>query len=82
MAELAIHVDETSAQRIRLRGHVQGVGFRPFVYRLAVQHGVVGHVQNQLGEVEVLAQGSAEVVERFVDGLIADAPPLITLTTL
>jgi hydrogenase maturation protein HypF len=82
VAELAIHVDETSAQRIRLRGHVQGVGFRPFVYRLAVQHGVVGHVQNQLGEVEVLAQGSAEVVERFVDGLIADAPPLSSPTIL
>ena len=76
MAELAIGVGETSAQRVRLQGHVQGVGFRPFVYRLAIQHGIVGHVQNQLGEVEVIAQGSEEAIERFIDGLIADAPPL------
>jgi len=43
---------------------------------LAIQHGIVGHVQNQLGEVEVIAQGSEEAIERFIDGLIADAPPL------
>ncbi len=76
MAELAISVGETSAKRVRLQGHVQGVGFRPFVYRLAIQHGIVGHVQNRLGEVEVIAQGSEEAIERFIDGLIAAAPPL------
>ncbi|MDJ0709150.1 MAG: carbamoyltransferase HypF [Woeseiaceae bacterium] len=61
---------------IRLRGHVQGVGFRPFVYRLAVEHGITGHVQNQLGEVEVLVSGPLEVVERFQRQLIDRAPPL------
>ncbi len=76
MAELATDVGETSARRIRVRGHVQGVGFRPFVYRLALQHGVVGHVQNQLGEVEIIAAGAFDAVERFVERLIADAPPL------
>ena len=64
------------ARRIRLRGHVQGVGFRPFVYRLAVEHGVSGHVQNQLGEVEVLARGPADVVDRFQRELVERAPPL------
>jgi hydrogenase maturation protein HypF len=76
VAELAINIGETSAKRVRLQGHVQGVGFRPFVYRLAIQYGIVGHVQNQLGEVEVVAQGKREAVERFIDGLIAAAPPL------
>jgi len=76
VAELAINVGETGTKRVRLQGHVQGVGFRPFVYRLAIRHGIVGHVQNQLGEVEVVAQGSAEALERFVSDLVADAPPL------
>jgi hydrogenase maturation protein HypF len=76
VAELAVHIGETSAKRVRLQGHVQGVGFRPFVYRLAIQYGIVGHVQNQLGEVEVVAQGQLEAVERFIDGLITAAPPL------
>ncbi len=64
------------ARRIRLRGHVQGVGFRPFVYRQALAHGITGSVQNQLGEVEVVAAGSDEDVERFIASLLADAPPL------
>ncbi|MBT8093408.1 MAG: carbamoyltransferase HypF [Gammaproteobacteria bacterium] len=64
------------ARRIRLRGHVQGVGFRPFVYRLATEHGLSGYVQNQLGEVEVVAAGPAESVNDFIDGLVDEAPPL------
>jgi len=76
VAELAINVGETSTKRVRLQGHVQGVGFRPFVFRLANRHGIVGHVQNQLGEVEVVAQGSAAAIDRFIDDLVADAPPL------
>jgi len=68
--------DNTEALRIVLSGHVQGVGFRPFVYRLATQHGLLGHVQNQLGEVEVVAVGRREVLEHFVRDLIDRAPPL------
>ncbi len=65
-----------AARRVRLQGHVQGVGFRPFVYRLALQHGINGHVQNQLGEVEVVAVGTAASVDCFVRDLVATAPPL------
>ena len=68
--------NETQARSIRLTGHVQGVGFRPFVYRLAMQHGVQGWVQNQLGEVEVLAEASADRLDAFQRGLIDQAPPL------
>ena len=62
--------------RITLAGHVQGVGFRPFVYRLASKHGVVGQVQNRLGEVDIVASGPAEVLRRFETDLVAKAPPL------
>jgi hydrogenase maturation protein HypF len=62
--------------RITLAGHVQGVGFRPFVYRLAVDHGIVGQVQNRLGEVDVIASGTHDALHEFEADLIAKAPPL------
>ncbi len=76
MAELAINVGPVTARRIRVQGRVQGVGFRPFVYRLALRYGLHGHVQNQLGEVEILAAGSPHALERFLSDLVDCAPPL------
>ncbi len=64
------------ACRISLAGHVQGVGFRPFVYRLARQHGLHGYVRNQVGEVEVVAVGTATSLRRFQFDLVEHAPPL------
>lgn len=61
---------------IELSGHVQGVGFRPFVYRLATELGVRGEVRNRLGTVQVIAQGMPAVLEDFRRRLITDAPPL------
>ena len=63
-------------RRIILSGHVQGVGFRPFVYRLAKEHGLTGQVRNLLGQVEVIANGPATALERFEHDLIAKASPL------
>lgn len=57
-------------------GHVQGVGFRPHVYRLAHELGLVGWVRNALGQVEIVVQGPAERVNEFADALISKAPPL------
>ncbi len=62
--------------RITLAGHVQGVGFRPFVYRLAIEHGIVGQVRNRLGEVDIIASGAPEVLRQFEADLVAKAPPL------
>jgi len=78
LAELARHVVRSKeySQRFVLSGHVQGVGFRPFVYRLARKHGLTGHVQNQLGEVEVVASGSANALAQFEHDLIEKSPPL------
>ena len=78
MAELASNVLPATnrAVRIVLSEHVQGVGFRPFVYRLAQQHGINGRVQNQMGEVEVIAVGSENSLQQFQQDLIQKAPPL------
>ncbi len=62
--------------RLRLSGHVQGVGFRPFVYRLAQEFGVAGSVRNLNGEVEILARAPGEVLEQFERALLERAPPL------
>lgn len=57
-------------------GRVQGVGFRPFVYRLAAAAGLCGYVRNRRGQVEIFAQGPRQALERFREGLIRHAPPL------
>ena len=78
LAEIARNVVDglERTERIVLSGHVQGVGFRPFVYRLAKQHGLTGRVRNQLGAVEVVATGPAAELIRFEQDLIDRSPPL------
>jgi hydrogenase maturation protein HypF len=66
----------TQARRIELTGHVQGVGFRPFVFRLAHEYRLSGWVQNQLGQVAVLVQGTPAAIEAFAQDLVARAPPM------
>ncbi|MBL8865415.1 MAG: carbamoyltransferase HypF [Planctomycetia bacterium] len=63
-------------RRLTVWGIVQGVGFRPFVYQLAVRHGLTGYVGNDSAGVIVEVQGEAEQVERFVQDLSAHSPPL------
>jgi hydrogenase maturation protein HypF len=63
------------AQRWRIGGRVQGVGFRPFVYRLASLFEVVGWVRNTGGEVEIHGQGRAETLRAFGEALLTRAPP-------
>lgn len=60
---------------IYISGRVQGVGFRPFIYREAVKHGLRGYVIN-LGDagVEVAAEGPEDEVESFLRDVKADAP--------
>ncbi len=65
-----------SALEITLRGVVQGVGFRPFVHRLALDLGLAGWVRNEAGAVRILAEGPRDSLERFRSALQQDAPPL------
>jgi hydrogenase maturation protein HypF len=64
------------ARKLILGGRVQGVGFRPFVYRVAHRFGVQGWVRNRAGEVEVFVQGTPELLHRFREALVTEAPPL------
>ncbi len=73
------HVDATqtpSACRLLLGGQVQGVGFRPFVYRTAKKTGIQGWVQNCRGEVLIHAEGEAQAIEQFTHRLLQQAPAI------
>jgi hydrogenase maturation protein HypF len=62
-------------RRIDMRGTVQGVGMRPWIYRLAIAQGVSGRVWNHAGGVTIDAFGSTESLEAFVNALATDHPP-------
>ncbi|HSR31198.1 MAG TPA: carbamoyltransferase HypF, partial [Anaerolineae bacterium] len=63
-------------KQVSVRGVVQGVGFRPFVYRLALDHHLTGWVLNHSGGVEIEVEGVPTALEAFVQALTAQAPPL------
>jgi hydrogenase maturation protein HypF len=61
---------------VLVHGIVQGVGFRPFVYRTAVKHGLSGYVRNRRDSlVEILLKGEQESIESFLEDLKGEAPP-------
>src|SRR4051794_24080751 len=62
--------------RARVEGTVQGVGFRPFVYRLAAELELAGFVRNDERGVLVEVEGGEGAVEGFLRRLAAEAPPL------
>jgi hydrogenase maturation protein HypF len=67
------------AYRIRVRGAVQGVGFRPFVYRLARRINVAGSVRNTGEGVEIDAEAPLSKLEEFIAAIKAEHPPLCTI---
>jgi len=66
----------SSACRIRVTGVVQGVGFRPFVWRLAQELHVAGWVRNDAGGVEIAAEGADAQVSALLERLRVEAPAL------
>ena len=67
------------AVELRVSGVVQGVGFRPFVHRLAIRHGVAGWVRNEAGSVCILVEGAPESVAAFAHGVQEEPPPLASI---
>jgi hydrogenase maturation protein HypF len=65
----------SAARRWRIGGRVQGVGFRPFVYRLAHSYELTGWVRNNGGEVEIHAEGPVDRLQVFGDALLSRTPP-------
>src|ERR1700722_6481362 len=62
--------------RIRVRGVVQGVGYRPFVHRLAAEWALAGHVGNDTDGVFVEVEGPSAAIAAFEERPRLDAPPL------
>ena len=60
---------------IEIRGTVQGVGYRPWVFQVARRIGVAGRVWNDARGVSIDAFGQSDVLHRFIDALQIDGPP-------
>lgn len=71
-----------AAARIRVRGLVQGVGFRPFVYRLASELALDGSVRNDGEGVQIDVQGPGAAIDALVARLRSEAPPLARITQI
>jgi hydrogenase maturation protein HypF len=72
----AIPPSTFSRKQIRVRGIVQGVGFRPFVYNLAQSLGLAGFVLNSSAGVIIEIEGPEPALHRFVETLRSSPPPL------
>lgn len=70
------------ATRLIVTGRVQGVGFRPFTARLAIDLGLAGWVRNTPRGVEIQLEGDRERIDRFRERLIAEAPEAARIDTL
>src|SRR5262245_30261344 len=70
------------ARFLRVRGVVQGVGFRPFVFRLAQRHGLSGWVLNAGEGVEIHVEGVPPALDRFVDDLTSLPPPAARIAAI
>lgn len=69
-------------QRFTVTGVVQGVGFRPFVHRIASELGLAGFVGNDSGAVFIEVQGPLARIDEFARRLRADAPPLARINAV
>lgn len=73
---------ENVRRRLLLKGVVQGVGFRPFIYQLARRHGLKGWVRNSSEGVWIEVEGEWGVVEQFTRELSDQAPPRARVESL
>jgi hydrogenase maturation protein HypF len=66
-------------RRLEVTGIVQGVGFRPFVYNLAREHGLTGSVHNHSAGVTIEAEGDCQALDCFERELFSRQPPLAAI---
>ncbi len=69
-------------RRISITGIVQGVGFRPWVYRLATSRGLSGWIRNHSGGVTIESFGPSEALDAFVADLQGDPPPAASIRSV
>jgi hydrogenase maturation protein HypF len=72
----------TAARSVRVRGVVQGVGFRPFVFRLAREHALAGWVLNEQNGVDIHLEGAEQALDAFMRGLETQPPPAARITAI
>lgn len=75
-------ITTATACRIRVTGLVQGVGFRPFVHRLALRHRLGGWIRNGSGDVQIAVEGAPAAIECFLVELRSEAPPLARIEAI
>ncbi|MGD0824040.1 MAG: carbamoyltransferase HypF [Terriglobales bacterium] len=80
--DVPVEVPIEVRRQIEVSGIVQGVGFRPYIYRLATSRKLKGTIRNTSAGVTMEIQGPAETVEDFTARLPAEAPPLARITNL
>ena len=68
--------------KIKVWGVVQGVGFRPFIYRLAHEHNLTGWVRNTSGSVEIEDEGDEASLKDFLNDLKSKTPPMAHIADL
>jgi hydrogenase maturation protein HypF len=77
-----IHPKQGPRKALLVRGVVQGVGFRPFVYRLALEEALAGFIGNDTDGVTIEVEGPGERVEAFLGRLRTEAPPLARIDSI
>lgn len=75
-------MSQTKQEIITILGSVQGVGFRPFVYRLAHHHRIVGSIRNTSRGVEIEAQGSVDALDTFKRDIAREKPERASISKM
>jgi hydrogenase maturation protein HypF len=73
---------EIQRRQVAVRGVVQGVGFRPFVYRLAIEEGLAGLIGNDTDGVTIEIEGSSAALDAFIERLQSEPPPLARIDSI
>jgi len=68
--------------KVSVRGVVQGVGFRPFIYQLASRYDLKGWVLNTSEDVKIEVEGEVEAIEKFLRALRQEAPPRASIESI
>jgi len=77
-----LNIQGEARRRLLVNGIVQGVGFRPFVYRIALGFGLKGFIRNTSSGVLIEVQGSSMLLDSFVCTLQSDLPPLARIEAI
>ncbi|MFH1485923.1 MAG: acylphosphatase, partial [Chloroflexota bacterium] len=77
-----VQVESLRRACLSVKGVVQGVGFRPFIYQIATANSLKGWVRNTSGDVEIEVEGSKETVASFLRQLETETPPMARIESI